>query len=263
MKHEPDFGEYLAWLDAQGNAKELQVGRYYRRDTGTKAFKLLELPAPHDTHVRVEFYPSGSRTVVEIRRIVEPRAPYPGHYCPSCGNCYVPDDNACYYCGWSVTKIKLPKNYNPATAEAAQTQGDHPMSNTLYRLTEGDTTTYVRRVGTDGSLAVVKDANTGSLRAVDPRLLEEVLPYSVGIKFLGNSTTYHYLANEGQFDVGNLLLADSGTHAQVVAVNTKSRRATKRFEGWKLNAIRLWVSDPSDDAAKDEGTDYEERDDGI
>lgn len=127
--------------------------------------------------------------------------------------------------------------------------------NTLYRLTEGETTTYVRRVGTDGSLAVVKDANTGSLRAVDPKLLEEVLPYSVGIRFLGNSTVYNYLADEGQFAVGDLLLVDSGGHATVVSLNTKSRRATKRFSGWKLQATPLKADVADKKYAGDEGDD--------
>lgn len=263
MKHEPDFGEYFAWLDAQGDAKELQAGRYYRLDSGTKAFKLLSISTAFNDfqEADVAYYPSGARRKVPVARIVEPHAPWPKHYCPGCGSDFAPHDRSCRDCGWSVTNIALPKNYNPATAKAAQNQGDHPMSqNTLFRLTEGETTTYVRRVGTDGSLAVVKDANTGGLRAVDPKLLEEVLPFSVGIRFGGNSTTYHYHADKGQFSVGDLLLADSNGHANVyahvVSVDTKSRRATKRFSGWKLAATLLNAEPVDNSALFDEGDKY-------
>lgn len=115
------------------------------------------------------------------------------------------------------------------------------MTNVLFKLKEDDKEVYVRKIGQDGNMVVIKEENTGNLRAVDPALLEEVLPYTVAIKFLGgNGTTYHYFADEGEFAKDDLLVDNpSGNYAMVMGTNTKSKSANKRFKGWKVNATPL------------------------
>lgn len=119
-------------------------------------------------------------------------------------------------------------------------EGAKDMTKVLYQL--ADTEMYCYRIATDSQgRAVIEIKGTNEIRAVDPKDLVEVLPYSVGIQFAGGSTVYHYWATPGELAVGDMLIGgnDGASIALVKEIDTKSRRADKRFAGWKVNATRL------------------------
>jgi hypothetical protein len=82
--------------------------------------------------------------------------------------------------------------------------------------------------------AVFEVKGTGEIRTVDPELLEEVIPYSVGVRFISGdaSKTYHYWTKEGDVSVGDIVfLPSNNAFVYVYAVNTKSRAANKNLKG--------------------------------
>lgn len=88
---------------------------------------------------------------------------------------------------------------------------------------------------------VLEMKGTGDLEAFDPKLVEVVMPFTFAVKFSTGNTEYQYLGKEGTVAVGDLLLSFDSKHknggisiAQVTAVNTKSEKANKEFEGVKV-----------------------------
>jgi uncharacterized protein YodC (DUF2158 family) len=116
-------------------------------------------------------------------------------------------------------------------------KGKAMSTNTLYQFS-GDTaaTTYFgTHIGTNSQGHWIMEVKgTGQILAVDKKDVEEVLPYSIGVRFNNNGTTYHYLAEKDKFDVGFYLVkdgSDSGWQiARVVSIDTKSKRATTDFK---------------------------------
>lgn len=88
---------------------------------------------------------------------------------------------------------------------------------------------------------VLEMKGTNDLEAFDKKDVELVMPFTFAVKFSTGNTEYQYLGKEGSVKIGDLLLAFDSNHknggisiAQVTAVNTKSERATKHFEGVKV-----------------------------
>lgn len=90
---------------------------------------------------------------------------------------------------------------------------------------------------------VLEMKGTGDLEAFDKRDIEVVMPFTYSVQFNGQGTEYSYLGKEGSVSVGDLLLKTDGskgiTIAKVVAVDTKSEKATKYFDGVKLATTPL------------------------
>lgn len=112
-----------------------------------------------------------------------------------------------------------------------------------YKNAEG-TEVYGKRLVIDGMQWVMKEVGTGTIHAVSPKAVTEVLPYTVAVKFLSDNkttaTTYQYVAKEGDVAVGDLLwIASSTGLAHVVAVDTKAKSATRSLSGWKLSGTPL------------------------
>ncbi len=110
-------------------------------------------------------------------------------------------------------------------------------TNTLYQFF-GDTaaTAYFgTHIGTNSQGHWIMEVKgTGQILAVDKKDVEEVLPYSLGVKFLnGNGTVYNYLADKGKYDLGFYLMKDKMGETvivQVVSLDTKSKIATVDFK---------------------------------
>jgi hypothetical protein len=90
---------------------------------------------------------------------------------------------------------------------------------------------------------VLEMKGSGDLEAFDKRDIEVVMPFTFSVKFNGQGTEYAYLGKEGSVAVGDLLLKTDETKgitiAKVTAVDTKSEKATKYFEGVKLATTPL------------------------
>lgn len=84
---------------------------------------------------------------------------------------------------------------------------------------------------------VLEMKGTGDLIAYDKNEVELVMPFTYNVQFNGMGTEYAYLGREGVVKVGDLLLKTDTkgfSIGRVTAVNTKSERATKHFDGAKI-----------------------------
>lgn len=118
---------------------------------------------------------------------------------------------------------------------------------TLYKITDEAITkelgeTYCTTLAKDsaGNYVVEVKGHAGKVLSVHPAHLEEVVPYTVGVKFIaGNGQTYHYISREGQVKKGDFVWINSTTGPAVVTavvtdVNTKSKQATKELTGRRI-----------------------------
>lgn len=84
---------------------------------------------------------------------------------------------------------------------------------------------------------VLEMKGTGELAAYPKKDVELVMPFTFSVQFNGAGTEYSYLGKEGSVKVGDLLLKTDSkgiTVAKVTAVDTKSEKATKYFDGVKI-----------------------------
>ena len=81
---------------------------------------------------------------------------------------------------------------------------------------------------------VMEIKGTGEIMAVSKDQVEEVLPYTIDVQFSNSTNTYAYLAEAGEYQTGFYIVEGqygSGWQlAQVVKVDSKSRKATKKFK---------------------------------
>lgn len=113
------------------------------------------------------------------------------------------------------------------------------MSEELYQIKE--TEKYGKKIAVNSQGKIVLEIKgTGEVVAVDKTEIEEVFPYTFEVKFFGNSNVYAFLGKEGQVEKGDILIYTSGPYedniCQVVATDTKSRKATKEFKGLKIKS---------------------------
>jgi uncharacterized protein YodC (DUF2158 family) len=113
-------------------------------------------------------------------------------------------------------------------------------TNTLYQFTVNvnafaPTQCFGTHIGTNSQGQWIMEVKgTGQIVAVDKKDVEEVLPYSLGVKFLnGNGTVYNYLADKDKYDLGFYLMKDKMGETvivQVVSLDTKSKIAKVDFK---------------------------------
>lgn len=91
---------------------------------------------------------------------------------------------------------------------------------------------------------VMEVKGSGQIMAIAKDKVQEVLPYTISVKFVDSGTTYSYLASKDQFPVGFYLVKayshDGWQIAQVTAVDTKSNKATKEFAPSGKLAVDLY-----------------------
>jgi hypothetical protein len=82
---------------------------------------------------------------------------------------------------------------------------------------------------------VLEMKGSSEVLTFDKKDVEEVKPYTVGVRFELNGIEYHYLSRKGDVEKGDLLLiAGSSSFATVTSVDTKSDKATKELTGRKV-----------------------------
>jgi hypothetical protein len=114
----------------------------------------------------------------------------------------------------------------------------------LYKvLSAGETYGTFLTNDSSGRLILEMKGNN-AVRAFLNSEVEEVLPYTVGIKFLtelhslGGGKTYSYLSKHGDVSVGDIVFADGYANPMVVvAVDTKSDKATVHLRGKKVTPV--------------------------
>jgi hypothetical protein len=118
--------------------------------------------------------------------------------------------------------------------EEETTQGKDTM--TLYQFTVNADTKYGTYLATNSQgMFVIEEKGSGVIYTVNKDVVEEVMPYTIDVVFLGSAgdTVYGYLAEANKYNVGEvyLLKAPLGhSLVAVVKVDTKSKKATKDFK---------------------------------
>ena len=116
----------------------------------------------------------------------------------------------------------------------------------LYQFKLGDVDTYGHYLATNSNGDWVMEVKgTGTIYAVPKKNVQEVLPFTVGVKFGDSGKTYHYLAEAGKIDLGFYIVSSALEYdnkdyviVQVVGLDTKSASATKEFAPLaKLNTL--------------------------
>ena len=127
--------------------------------------------------------------------------------------------------------------------------GEKKMTNANKLYTWKDTVTladlYGHYLATNSQGEWVMEVKgSGQIMAVAKDKVEEVLPYTIGVRFNNNGTTYHYLADKDKFTEGFYLVKDTSSSgwqiARVVDVDTKSSKATVEFNPLGKLAVDLY-----------------------
>jgi hypothetical protein len=120
-------------------------------------------------------------------------------------------------------------------------QTKSPMTNpvqTLYSFTVDGQTRYGIHIGTNSkNQYLIEEKTTCEIHTLNKEDLEEVLPYTFDIRYPGNPTKYSFIGEPDTVVKGDVLLQIDDNRIQqvvVVEVDTKSKKATKRFSGVKL-----------------------------
>lgn len=123
-------------------------------------------------------------------------------------------------------------------AEKLETQKGNTTMNKLYQTIE-----ETPRFGTylainSAGLIVLEMKGTGAVETFEKKDVEEVKPYTVRVRFFGsNNQGYEFFARKGDVQKGDLIAMKGYNEiAEVVAVDTKSSKATKNLVGRKLHA---------------------------
>lgn len=121
--------------------------------------------------------------------------------------------------------------------EEIEQKGNGSMKGKLFKVKADGS--YGIGLAVDSTGQYVLEMKDGSgVRSFAKKEVEVVMPFTFSVQFNGVGTEYSYLGKEGTVKVGDLLLKQDGTKgitiAKVTAVNTKSDKATKYFEGVKI-----------------------------
>ena len=124
-------------------------------------------------------------------------------------------------------------NYNTYSTIKKETE---MTTKKLYEITTVNGTEYGHKLATDSAGKWVMELKgTGAVLAVEKDKVTEVLPYTVGLKFLGNGnkTVYQYLADAGTVEAGGLYLYETiygMALVHIAEVDTRSTSATTHFK---------------------------------
>lgn len=83
--------------------------------------------------------------------------------------------------------------------------------------------------------AVLEMKGSGEVLTFEPKDIEVVRPYTVDVRFAGETMHYSYLSKPGAVKIGDVVLMDNGAKMVFVrAIDTKSDKATKVLRGRRL-----------------------------
>ncbi len=132
-----------------------------------------------------------------------------------------------------VARAKYGNVTNPCSEVSMETGKKEDAMSKLYEIKHEGKVLYGNKLAVN-SLGhwVMEIKGTGEVISVDQVMVEEVMPYTIGVQFETGKTTYHYLSEKGKYNVGDVCILDAPMGraiVNVVAVDTKSQSATKQF----------------------------------
>lgn len=144
-----------------------------------------------------------------------------------------------YLTSGKVLEFRPESNYEIYIETTKEELKENTMKGKLYQTLDGSM--YGEYLVTDADGKYVLKLTTGEYKAYDAAELKRVMPFTFDVVFNGMSgKRYSYLGTAGSVDVGDILMeANDFTIARVVAVNTESELANKKFVGAKLATVAL------------------------
>lgn len=97
--------------------------------------------------------------------------------------------------------------------------------NALYEITkeDGSKVFATKMAEKSKTLWVMEIKGSGEFVAVETTNIQEVLPYTVRVKLLGNGNPAHFEVEEGKVAVGDILVLEGGDMVSVTSLNTKQK----------------------------------------
>lgn len=141
-----------------------------------------------------------------------------------------------YDSGVYKSTVKYTKEFEIVSMNQEENES---MENQLYQLKDQEVYGFVIATNSQGK-SVFEVKGTGEVKAVDKDQLVEVMPYTVGVKFLAKaeSQVYHFFGKEGELSEGDVIAMEGYSLAIVHKVDTKSKSATKWIKGTVLQAAK-------------------------
>jgi hypothetical protein len=115
-------------------------------------------------------------------------------------------------------------------------------NNKLYQVKDQELYGVHIATNSEGKI-VLEMKGTNEVKAYSKDQLEEVMPYTVGVKFSVGGQNYHFETDKGSVSVGDLIVRMDGSYegsfGEVVSVDTKSKQATKRLDAVVIQGTRI------------------------
>jgi len=170
----------------------------------------------------------GTFGVMDLKKVVDPKVEFAR--CSDWIARLTPMDKLALQRQRHCTAKPLPWETNETDNQ--KTENDMPK---LYQTTEQTPRFGVLLATNSMGKLVLEMKGTGIVETFEKAEVEEVKPYTVSIKFQDSSNEYQYLSRKGDVEKGDMILVDGNGHmAKVIAVDTKSDRATKELKGRKV-----------------------------
>lgn len=128
------------------------------------------------------------------------------------------------------------------TYEDCVTQKDNKeMTQALYEITkeDGSKVFATKMAEKSKTLWVMEIKGTGEFVAVETSRVQEVVPFTIKVKPVGNGNVCHYEAEENKFSVGDLLVLKNGDIVAVVELDTKQKLVSELRAQAKLATVAL------------------------
>ena len=151
---------------------------------------------------------------------------------PSLRTRYVSDPDDCYDTSRRWRAASDFRRYQGDTPETA-TETKTAMA-TLYQTKTGEVEFGTKLAVNSKGQLVLEMKGTGEIRAVDPKEVEIVRPYTVQLQNMASGQMAHRTAVKGTVAVGDLLVDNSGQFCRVVDIDTKNPSPKGKLTGRKL-----------------------------
>lgn len=141
-----------------------------------------------------------------------------------------------YSAGSAKIKI-LDQFYHEYTSQKDKKE----MTQALYEITkeDGSKVFATKMAEKSKTLWVMEIKGTGEFVAVETSRVQEVVPFTIKVKPVGNGNVCHYEAEENKFAVGDILVLKNGDIVVVVELDTKEKLVSELKAQAKLVTVAL------------------------
>lgn len=141
------------------------------------------------------------------------------------------------YSACSIKVKILDQPYHEYTSQKDKKE----MTQALYEITkeDGSKVFATKMAEKSKTLWVMEIKGTGEFVAVETSRVQEVVPFTIKVKPVGNGNVCHYEAEENKFSVGDILVLKDGDIVVVVELDTKQKMVSELKAQAKLVTVAL------------------------